>query len=257
MREEAKTADLWKSGFEGESSEEVLLWAWQEFKPRIAFASSLGLEDQVLTDMIAHLIPELPIFTLDTGRLFQESYDLLEQTESRYGLKIRVCQPLGTEVEEMVNQHGVNLFRRSVELRKHCCFIRKVQPLKRALSGLKAWICGLRRGQANSRSGLQVVEWDETNGLVKISPLADWDDADVESYVRSHNVPYNPLHDQGFLSIGCACCTRAVREGEDLRAGRWWWESSEHKECGLHWRGAREVVAVPAPGIPVEEGMSS
>ncbi len=244
--------DVWQSSLKGCSAEEILLWAWQNFQPKVAFASSLGLEDQVLTDMIAHSVPRLPIFTLDTGRLFQESYDLLERTEARYGLKIRVCQPLGSEVEEMVNQHGVNLFRRSVEQRKHCCFIRKVQPLKRALSGLEAWICGLRREQADSRSGLQVVEWDESNRLVKISPLEDWNDTDVKGYVRSHNVPYNPLHDKGFPSIGCACCTRAVQQGEDIRAGRWWWESSEHKECGLHWRRGGVVAATPAPGSPAE-----
>ncbi|HVN79076.1 MAG TPA: phosphoadenylyl-sulfate reductase [Terriglobia bacterium] len=252
-----KEIDIWQSSLEGRSPEEILLWAWQSFQPRIAFASSLGLEDQVLTDMIARSIPKLPIFTLDTGRLFQESYDLLERTESHYGLKIRVCQPLGPEVEEMVNQHGVNLFRQSVELRKHCCFIRKVQPLTRALSGLEAWICGLRRGQADSRSGLQFVEWDESNRLIKISPLADWNDTDVKSYVGSRNVPYNPLHDQGFPSIGCACCTRAVQKGEDIRAGRWWWESSEHKECGLHWKEGRLVAAAPASGIPAEGETSS
>ena len=257
MRPEIKEVNIWQSKLEGCSPEEILLWAWRNFKQRVALASSLGLEDQVLTDMIAHSAPRVPIFTLDTGRLFQESYDLLERTESRYGLKIRICQPLGSEVEEMVNQHGVNLFRRSVELRKHCCLVRKVRPLKQALIGMEAWICGLRREQASSRTKLQVVEWDETNGLVKISPLAHWSDADVKSYVHTRHVPYNPLHDQGFSSIGCACCTRAIQEGEDVRAGRWWWESSEHKECGLHWNRGRLVAQIPTSRVVGEGGAPS
>jgi phosphoadenosine phosphosulfate reductase len=228
------------------SAEEILRWAWRVFHRRVAFATSLSLEDQVLTDLIWRIEPEIGIFTLDTGRLFPETYDLLERTGNHYGMKIRIYYPEAGSVEQMVNQHGVNLFRQSVELRKHCCSIRKVHPLGRALSGLDAWICGLRREQSSTRADLEVVKWDETNHLGKINPLANWSERAIKEYIHTHHVPYNPLYDRGFSSIGCACCTRAVRAGEDLRAGRWWWESPEHKECGLHWKEGR---LVPAAGL--------
>ena len=222
---------------EGAGAEAVLADAAQRFPGRVAFASSLGLEDQVLTAMIAEAKLEIPIFTLDTGRLYPETYDLIARTRERYGVTIHVYFPDAGEVEEMVDRDGVNLFRDSIEARQRCCGVRKVHPLRRAQRELDAWICGLRSGQGATRQKVEVAEWDDA-GLVKINPLAAWDEAGVGDYVSAHDVPYNPLHDAGFPSIGCAPCTRAVPEGEDARSGRWWWESAEHRECGLHQRSA-------------------
>jgi phosphoadenosine phosphosulfate reductase len=199
-------------------------------------ASSLGPEDQVLTDMIARAGLDIDIFTLDTGRLFNESYQLIQRTEARYGIKIKVYFPSSAEVESMVNTHGVNLFLDSIELRKMCCRVRKIIPLQRALEGLGAWITGLRREQSITRTEVEPVEWDESHGLVKLNPLAAWKESQVWNYVREQKVPYNVLHDRGFPSIGCSCCTRPVAVGEDSRSGRWWWELPEHRECGLHLR---------------------
>jgi phosphoadenosine phosphosulfate reductase len=221
---------------QGLSAEEILADAAKRFPGRVAFASSLGLEDQVLTAMIAEAKLDIPIFTLDTGRLYPETYELIARTKERYGVTIHVYFPAAGEVEEMVDRDGVNLFRDSIEARKRCCEIRKVRPLRRAQRELDAWICGLRSGQGATRQKVEVAEWDDVAGLVKINPLAAWDEARVWSYVRAHDVPYNPLHDAGFPSIGCAPCTRAVPEGEDARSGRWWWESAEQRECGLHQR---------------------
>lgn len=220
----------------GAAPEVILDWVAGAFGGRVAFATSLGAEDQALTHLLATRHPGLPIFTLDTGRLFPGSYDLIQQTEARYGVRIKVLFPDSNDVEALVGAHGVNGFRESAALRKECCRVRKVAPLRRELAGLEAWICGLRREQSVTRQGLDVVEWDEANGLVKINPLAGWSEAQVWDLIREHKVPYHPLHDEGFPSIGCACCTRAVGEGEDVRAGRWWWENPEHKECGLHSR---------------------
>jgi len=217
-------------------AEDLLADAARRFAGRVAFASSLGLEDQVLTAMIAEAKLAIPIFTLDTGRLYPETYDLIARTKERYGVTIHVYFPAAGEVEEMVDRDGVNLFRDSVETRKRCCEIRKVRPLRRAQRELDAWICGLRSGQGATRQKVEVAEWDDAADLVKINPLAAWDETGVWSYVRAHDVPYNPLHDTGFPSIGCAPCTRAVAPGEDARSGRWWWESAEHRECGLHQR---------------------
>jgi len=220
--------------------EGILEWA-AESVPGVVFASSLGEEDQVLTDMIAGLGLPIPIVTLDTGRLFKETYDLIARTEAKYALRIRVYFPEDAAVEGMVAEKGVNLFYDSVEDRKRCCRIRKLEPLRRALDGRGGWICGLRREQADSRAGLGVIEWDEAHAMAKINPLIAWSHSDVRDYLHRHDVPYNPLHDQGFISIGCACCTRAVHGGEHPRAGRWWWEedASGHKECGLHWVDGR------------------
>jgi phosphoadenosine phosphosulfate reductase len=220
----------------GKTPEQQLAWAVAKFPGRLAFASSLGAEDQVLTDMIARNRLPIPIFTLDTGRLFQESYELLERTERQYGIKIKIMFPDAGEVEQMTGEHGVNLFRQSVELRKLCCGIRKIKPLQRALQDLDLWIVGLRREQSVTRTSLDLLEWDAANGLLKLAPLADWSEAQTWDYIREHNVPYHALHDHGFPSIGCACCTRAIQPGEDVRAGRWWWENPEQKECGLHVR---------------------
>jgi len=184
--------------------------------------------------MIASRQLPIPVFTLDTGRLFEESYTLLDETRERYGLDIRVFCPESGEVEEMVREHGVNLFRTSVELRKQCCAVRKVHPLRRALSGLEAWIVGLRREQSPTRDALEPLAWDEPNELFKLAPLHDWTEARLWEYLKENDVPVNALHAQGFPSIGCACCTRAVRPGENARDGRWWWENPMQRECGLH-----------------------
>jgi phosphoadenosine phosphosulfate reductase len=228
---------------------DVLAMAVRRFPGRVAFASSLGLEDQVLTAMIVESKLDIPIFTLDTGRLFPETYDLIDRTSKRYGVTIHTYFPAAAEVEKMVDRDGVNLFRDSIEARKRCCEVRKILPLRRAQLELDAWVCGLRTGQGATRQKVEVVEWDNLADMVKINPLADWTEETVRDYVREHDVPYNPLHDQGFPSIGCAPCTRAVAEGEDARAGRWWWEAADHRECGLHHRGAgAEPLETARPG---------
>jgi len=219
----------------GKSPQEILAWALNEFHPRIALASSFGAEDVVLIDMLQKINPASRVFTLETGRLPYETYDLMDALRERYGLSIEVYFPQAPAVEEMVRAHGVNLFYQSIERRKQCCGVRKVEPLNRALSGLDAWITGLRRDQAVTRAGVQVVELDRDHGeIVKINPLVDWSGDDVWRHIKTYQVPYNALHDRGYPSIGCAPCTRAVKPGEDPRAGRWWWESPETKECGLH-----------------------
>lgn len=222
--------------FEGNDAYSVLEWFLKEFKGRIALSSSMGAEDQVLTDMVMKIDPEIRIFTLDTGRLFYETYELIERTSLRYKKNIEVFFPSPHDVETMVNEKGINLFYQSIENRKECCRVRKIEPLKRAFRGLEVWICGLRRNQSATRTSNQMVEWDEANGLIKLNPLIDWDEQKVWDYIKTNGVPYNPLHDKGFPSIGCQPCTRAIELGEDVRAGRWWWENPETKECGLHNR---------------------
>ncbi len=235
MEKEQYIASL-NERFGGAAPLEVLSFFLREYKGRIALASSLGIEDQVLTDMVYRTDPEAKVFTLDTGRLFPETYSLIDKTNLRYGKKIEVFFPDYAAVEKYFTTHGINPFYESIEKRRQCCHIRKIEPLKRAFQGLDVWICGLRREQSVTRQGMKLVEWDEGNGLIKINPLIDWSEQQAWDYIREHSVPYNKLHDQGFPSIGCQPCTRAVREGEDIRAGRWWWESPEHKECGLHKR---------------------
>lgn len=220
----------------GLTPEQIIKFAAKEFGEKVVFASSLGEEDQVITDMIAAAAPQIEIFTLDTGRLFQETYDLLAKTQKRYPMTFKVYYPDTEAVEDMVRNHGINLFYESVENRKLCCGIRKVEPLKRALKNADAWICGLRRGQSVARGNVETFEWDETNQKIKINPLAHWSLEELRAYIHTHHIDVNPLHAKGFVSIGCACCTRAVKPGEDIRAGRWWWENPEHKECGLHSR---------------------
>ena len=200
------------------------------------FASSLGQEDQVVTDLIAKDGLHLPIFTLDTGRLFPETYDLIAATEEKYGLTIQIAFPEASEIELMVEKEGINLFRKSIDARKRCCGVRKIHPLQRQLAKSDGWICGLRRDQSPTRTELHAIEWDADNGIPKFNPLVDWALKDVQQYLKENHVPYNPLHDQGFVSIGCACCTRAIEPDEDIRAGRWWWEHPAQKECGLHNR---------------------
>ena len=218
------------------SAQEVVNWFVGEYEGKIALSSSLGAEDQVLTDMVAKSGVKTTIFTLDTGRLFPETYDLISRSCSKYKLKIKVYFPESDEVEEMVNEKGMNLFYNSIENRKLCCQIRKLKPLKRAFKGLDAWICGLRADQAVTRQNIKVVEWDTLNDIVKINPLVNWSEDQVWAYIKENKVPYNKLHDKNFPSIGCQPCTRAIMEGEDVRAGRWWWESPDSKECGLHKR---------------------
>ncbi len=216
--------------------EEILGYFATQYKGEIALSNSLSLEDQVLTDMICKIDPEMRIFTLDTGRVFPEAYDVIERTNKKYSKSIEIFFPNFESVEKMVAENSVNLFYESVEKRKLCCAVRKIEPLRRAFKGLKVWICGLRQEQSITRFGLNPVEWDEGNGLIKVSPLYNWSSSKVREYIDEHEVPYNPLCDKGFLSIGCQPCTRAVEEGEDERSGRWWWESPESKECGLHRR---------------------
>ena len=218
----------------GKSAEEIVRWAADTFGSQIAFASSFGAEDVALIDIVSRVAPELRMFTLDTGRLHDETYDVMERVRHRYELPILSYFPDREAVEKLEREKGYYSFRESIENRKECCGIRKVVPLKRALSGLRAWMTGLRREQSVTRTEMQALEWDEGNGIAKVNPLIDWTEQQVWDYIKANNVPYNALHDNGFPSIGCAPCTRAVKPGEDVRAGRWWWENPENKECGLH-----------------------
>ncbi len=220
---------------EGQPAEEIILWAYATFGKDIAFASSFGAEDVVLIDMIAKVAPELRVFTLDTGRLHDETYLVMEDVRERYGTDIETLFPKREKVERLVREKGFYSFQQSIENRKECCYIRKVAPLQGYLSQLQGWMTGLRREQAVTRADTPAVEIDAGNGgLVKVNPLVMWTNDEVWAYIGANKVPYNGLHDQGFPSIGCAPCTRAISEGEDIRAGRWWWELPEYKECGLH-----------------------
>ena len=203
------------------------------FPGQVVFSSSLGQEDQVITDTIFKNNLPVKIFTIDTGRLFPETYDLLDRTIARYKQPIHVYFPAAADVEEFVLNKGINSFYESVENRKSCCHIRKVKPLERALKGAKIWITGLRAGQSGNREHMPMIEWMEDRQLYKFNPLINWSYDEIMEYINEFNVPYNRLHDKGFFSIGCVPCTRAIQPGEDPRAGRWWWESSQ-KECGLH-----------------------
>ena len=214
-----------------------------------AFASSFGAEDMVLTDMIArHALP-IRLFTLDTGRLPGETYALIERTRAHYSMPIEVYYPDRNALERYVRDNGINAFYRSGALRQGCCAIRKTEPLTRALTGSDAWISGMRRAQSATRSALEVEQFDATHGITKFNPLVDWSDDDVWDYLRAHAVPTNALHARGYPSIGCAPCTRAVLPGEDVRAGRWWWESAENKECGLHRRPLDVSIRGERPGM--------
>ncbi|MFA5826781.1 MAG: phosphoadenylyl-sulfate reductase [Gallionellaceae bacterium] len=211
----------------------VLQQAAREFAP-VTFANSLGAEDMVLTDLIAKHQPDIQMFSLDTGRLPQETYDLMQAVRVRYSVPLQVYFPDAEKVESLVARIGVNGFYDSVDNRKACCHVRKVEPLKRALAGKKAWITGMRREQAVTRGSLEVSAFDADHGLQKFNPLLDWTNAEMWEYIKANDVPYNALHDQFYPSIGCAPCTRAITPGEDIRAGRWWWEDPQNKECGLH-----------------------
>ena len=224
------------SQIEGKTEVEALRLLSELFPGQVAFSSSLGYEDQVITDMILANGIDIRIFTLDTGRMFPESYTTLQKTNNRYDTKLEVFFPQSAGVEKLLTEKGPLSFYESVENRKECCFIRKVEPLNRALKGVKVWVTGIRAEQSNNRTGMQAIEWDGGHELFKYNPLLAWSFDEVKQYVKAYNVPYNPLHDKGFVSIGCAPCTRAILEGEDFRAGRWWWEDESKKECGLHAR---------------------
>lgn len=230
-------------GFDGASKLEALIAGktipeqftllCENFGEFVVFSSSLGLEDQVITQSIAVSGADIKIFTLDTGRLFQETYDLIDRTTATYKVDMQVYFPNNFAVETFMTEKGANSFYESIENRKECCHIRKVEPLSRALKNAKVWITGLRKEQSTNRETMKLVEWDAARELYKFSPLINWTAEEIESYINENDIPYNPLHNKGFASIGCAPCTRAVAADEDARAGRWWWENSQ-KECGLH-----------------------
>lgn len=226
----------WLAGLEDRpvSAAAVLALAERTFGARCALATSFGPEDVVLLHLAREHAPSLTVFTLDTGRLPPETYELADQLQRRLDLRIEVYAPERAAVEALVAERGFFSFRASVEERKRCCQVRKVEPLGRALAGKRAWVTGLRREQNVTRSELSTLEWDGANELVKLSPLASWSRADVWAHLLEHDLPYNRLHDRGYASIGCAPCTRAILPHEDERAGRWWWEAAEHRECGLH-----------------------
>jgi len=206
----------------------------ETFPERLTFSTSFSMEDQVITDYISKSDLPVNIFTLDTGRLFPETYSTWSRTLEQYKLTIDAYYPNAEKIQEFVRNYGPNSFYESVDNRKQCCHIRKVEPLKRALAGKAVWITGLRAEHSPVRNELTALEWDGVNGIIKYNPLLHWNTEEVWNYIRQHHVPYNPLHDKGFISIGCAPCTRAIRAGEDFRAGRWWWEDQSKKECGLH-----------------------
>ena len=239
LREVAALLEGWKAP-------DVLRWAIERFHPRLAFASSFGAEDVVIIDLLAAQGTGVRIVTLDTGRLPEETYDVMERIRRRYGARIEVVFPDREAVERLERERGFYSFRAGIDERKECCRIRKVEPLRRALRGLDAWISGLRRAQAVTRVAVPKIEFDAAFGLLKLNPLADWTEDQVWDHIRRHAVPYNALHDRRYPSIGCAPCTRAVRPGEDVRAGRWWWESPDQKECGLHAAAPAGVPAEPA-----------
>ena len=235
--EEQELAQLTHT-YENSSPQDVLHWAIARFGSRLALCTSFQVDGMAILDMAWRIDPTVRVFTIDTGRMPQETYELLDQVRERYQLEVEVYFPEATQVERIVRQHGVNLFYREVDLRMLCCHTRKVLPLRRVLEGLDAWVTGLRRDQASSRAETQKIEIDHDHGgLVKINPLAEWTEAQVWEYVRAHGVPTHPFYSQGYTSIGCAPCTRPTENGEDARAGRWWWENGGNgavKECGMH-----------------------
>jgi phosphoadenosine phosphosulfate reductase len=208
----------------------------------VVYSNSLGAEAMVLTDIICTFVPQIEIFTLDTGRLHDETLALLDRLERRYQRRIQVFYPQAAALEQYVRDNGINGFYLGLDERQSCCDIRKVEPFKRAIAGHKAWVTGVRREQSAERSHGESIAWDDRYGLWKVSPMLDWKDEDVWAYIKARNLPYNPLHDKGFPSIGCAPCTRAIEPGEDSRSGRWWWESADSRECGLQPR--RRVIPI-------------
>lgn len=217
------------------SAEEVLRWADERFGAEAAIASSFGAEDVVLIDLAHKHAPRLTLFTLDTGRLHPETYEAMEAVRRRYGVQIVSYFPERTKVEALEDSHGWFSFRESLQARKDCCGVRKIEPLNRALAGRAAWVTGLRREQSPTRTGVDTLELDTAHGgIAKLNPLTAWSEKEIWAYIKANDLPYNELHDRGFPSIGCAPCTRAIKPFEDVRAGRWWWENPANKECGLH-----------------------
>jgi len=232
-----RTASMLNELFTGMQASGILDHLMENYPGKVIFSSSMGAEDQVITHLLSGSGSNPPIFTLDTGRLFPETYDLIAKTSERYGFRLRIIFPEASRVEEMVNASGINLFYEGIEQRKLCCQIRKTDPLKRALRGKRIWVTGLRQSQSPTRGHVSLAQWDQNNRIIKVNPLLEWSEEDVWAFIREHRVPYNVLHDKDFPSLGCQPCTRAVLPGEDLRAGRWWWEKPETKECGLHRQG--------------------
>ena len=222
------------SKFKNSNTQEVLEYLLNDKTKNVALSSSFGAEDQVLSDMMMNIDKDANIFTLDTGRLPYETYSVMDETNLKYGIKVNVFFPKNEKVEELYQEQGINGFYESVEKRKTCCFARKIEPLQRALKSVDVWITGLRASQSITREDMPMFEYDENNDVIKVSPIIAWEEEDVWEYIKKNNVPYNKLHTQGYPSIGCAPCTRAVEKGADIRSGRWWWENPEHKECGLH-----------------------
>jgi phosphoadenosine phosphosulfate reductase len=219
---------------EGKNAAEILQTLSLLHNERVVFSTSLGYEDQVITHLIFSESLTIDVFTLDTGRIFPETYSVLNSTLERYKKEIKVYYPNTEKVEDLVTKKGPFSFYESIENRKECCYIRKVEPLNRALKGYTIWITGIRAEQSGNRENMPIAEWDEANKIIKVHPLLHWTFDEVKSFISKHNIPYNPLHDKGIVSIGCQPCTRAIKEGEDFRAGRWWWEDNSKKECGLH-----------------------
>ncbi|MBP7809430.1 MAG: phosphoadenylyl-sulfate reductase [Bacteroidia bacterium] len=218
----------------GKTADEILETISELSSEKIVFSTSLSYEDQVISHIIFSKNLNIEIFTLDTGRLFSETYSVFNSTRDRYKNEIKTYYPKTEAVEKLVSSKGPNSFYESVENRKECCHIRKVEPLKRALAGKTIWITGIRAEHSANRHDMKNVEWDEANQIIKIHPLLNWTFEETKAYINKHNIPYNSLHDKGFVSIGCQPCTRAIKTGEDFRAGRWWWEDNTKKECGLH-----------------------
>lgn len=231
---EQNTSLFYNDNLQGKSIEEKLAFLAESHKNKVIFTTSFGYEDQVISDIIFKNNIAIEVVTLDTGRLFPETYKVYRSTLEKYGKPIKAYFPPAAEVEELLNKKGPYSFYESLENRKECCFIRKVISLKRALSGNEIWITGLRASQSENRSDLQEFEWDRGNKILKYNPLLDWSLEQTKEYIKQNHVPYNVLHDKGFVSIGCEPCTRAIKPGENFRAGRWWWEQGSGKECGLH-----------------------
>ncbi len=229
-----KLASKYNSELSGKSILQKINLLAKNHPGKIIFTTSFGYEDQVITDIIFSNDLPVKVVTLDTGRMFEETYKVFRSTLERYGKSIKTYFPPTDKIEKLLNEKGPFSFYESIENRKECCYIRKVIPLKRALSGNEIWITGLRASQSETRSDLNEFEFDEGNLMVKYNPLINWSLVEVKDYVKKYNVPYNILHDKGFVSIGCEPCTRAIKPGEDFRAGRWWWEQNSGKECGLH-----------------------
>ena len=240
-RDERVVLDDWEAGelsveYDDHEPQEVIAWALDTFaRERVAICTSFQSDGMAILDMAWRVRPDVRVFTVDTGRMPAETYDLMEQVRDRYNMQIEVYYPDALELQEYVRLYGINAFKKAVPMRLRCCELRKVNPLKKVLDGLDAWVTGLRRDQWASRSNIRKIEVDHDHGgILKVNPLADWQDEEVWDYIRANDVPYHPLYDQGYQSIGCAPCTRPVEPGANARSGRWWWEKDGPKECGMH-----------------------